>query len=182
MVEDLPVKQIRNSLEVVAVFADHSPKVKSDTCFRVLKITECISCVLNMHVPFFSSYSLSFYRVLEACLCVMSGSHEACILMMTWPQTASEWLMWCRPRAQQLLSPWTFNDFDWIATGRASRSPNLIGVINACTSPFNAPWKWWMRCLLFKGARLGDAILSILLVWLFSTCLRVVRCSFIQPE
>jgi hypothetical protein len=82
MVEDLPVKQIRNSLEVVAMFADHPLKIKSDTCFRVLKITKCISCVLNMHVPLFPSHSLYFYRVLEACLCVVSASNEARILMM----------------------------------------------------------------------------------------------------
>ena len=152
MVEDLPVKQIRNSLEVVAVFADHSPKVKSDTCFRVLKITECISCVLNMHVPFFSSYSLSFYRVLEACLCVMCASKEARTLMMIWPQTNSEWLMWCRPRAQQRLFPCTFNDFGWIVTGWATRSLNLIGIINVRTSPFNASWKRWTSAVCLSKA------------------------------
>jgi hypothetical protein len=31
--EGPPVKEIRYSLEVVAVFADHPPKIKSDACF-----------------------------------------------------------------------------------------------------------------------------------------------------
>ena len=37
MAEDLPVKEIRCSLEVVAVLADHSPKIKLVTCAKVLK-------------------------------------------------------------------------------------------------------------------------------------------------
>jgi hypothetical protein len=34
MVEDLPVKEIKCDLEVVAVFADHPPKIKLDTSFQ----------------------------------------------------------------------------------------------------------------------------------------------------
>jgi hypothetical protein len=33
MVEDLPVKEIKCSLEVVAVFADHPSKIKLDNRF-----------------------------------------------------------------------------------------------------------------------------------------------------
>ena len=49
--EDLAAREIRCSLEVVAVSADHPPKIKLDTCFRVREITKCISSILNMHVP-----------------------------------------------------------------------------------------------------------------------------------
>ena len=59
MVEVLPVKEIKHSLKVVAVFADHPPKIKLDTYFRVREITKCISSILNMHVPLQSS--LFFY-------------------------------------------------------------------------------------------------------------------------
>ena len=39
MVKDLPVKEIKCSLKVVAVFADHLPKIKLDTCILVREIT-----------------------------------------------------------------------------------------------------------------------------------------------
>ena len=39
MVKDLPVKEIKCSLEVVAVFADHILKIKLDTCILVREIT-----------------------------------------------------------------------------------------------------------------------------------------------
>ena len=41
MVKDLPVKKIKYSLEVVAVFADHPPKIKLDFSLLVWKITVC---------------------------------------------------------------------------------------------------------------------------------------------
>jgi hypothetical protein len=59
MVEDFTAKEIRCSLEVVAVYADHPPKIKLDTCFRVREITKCISSIMNMHIPLQSL--LSFY-------------------------------------------------------------------------------------------------------------------------
>ena len=34
MVEGLPVNEIRCSLEVVVVLADHPPKIKLDTCLK----------------------------------------------------------------------------------------------------------------------------------------------------
>ena len=83
MAEDLPVKEIRCSLEVVAVLADHPPKIKSVTCVRVLKITKCICFLLNMHVPFSRPLSLYLSRVLEACLHVVVANHEARISRMT---------------------------------------------------------------------------------------------------
>ena len=33
MVKDLPIKEIKRSLEVVAVFADHPSKIKLDNLF-----------------------------------------------------------------------------------------------------------------------------------------------------
>ena len=51
MAKDLAAREIRCSLEVVAVSADHPPKIKLDTYFRVREITKCISSILNMHVP-----------------------------------------------------------------------------------------------------------------------------------
>ena len=85
MVEDLPVKEIRYSLEVVAVLADHPPKIKSDTCFRVLKITKCICSIFNMHVPVSRPPSLYLSRVLEACLHVVVASNEVRTSRMTYP-------------------------------------------------------------------------------------------------
>jgi hypothetical protein len=40
MAEGLSVKEIRCSLEVVAVFADHPLKIKLDTCFRIRENNE----------------------------------------------------------------------------------------------------------------------------------------------
>ena len=51
MDEDLTGKETRCSLEVVAVYADHPPKIKLDTCFRVREISKCVSSIMNMHVP-----------------------------------------------------------------------------------------------------------------------------------
>jgi hypothetical protein len=59
MAEDLTAKEIRCTLEVVVVYADHPPKIKLDTYFRVREITKCISSIMNMHVPLQSS--LFFY-------------------------------------------------------------------------------------------------------------------------
>ncbi len=81
--ESLPVKEIRYSLEVVAVLADHPPKIKSITCVRVLKIIECIYSLLNMHVPFSRPLSLYLSRVLIACLHMVVASSEARISRMT---------------------------------------------------------------------------------------------------
>ena len=39
MVEDLAAREIKCSLEVVAVSADHPPKIKLGTCIRVREIT-----------------------------------------------------------------------------------------------------------------------------------------------
>ena len=40
--ENLAAKEIRCSLEVVAVYTDHPSKIKLDTCFRFREITKCI--------------------------------------------------------------------------------------------------------------------------------------------
>ena len=85
MAEDLPVKEIRCSLEVVAVLADHPPKIKLVTCVRVLKITKCICSIFNMHVPVSRPPSLYLSRVLEACLHVVVASNEVRTSRMTYP-------------------------------------------------------------------------------------------------
>jgi hypothetical protein len=51
MAEDFAAKQTRGSLEVVAVYADHLPKIKLDTCLRVKEMINCICFFMNMHVP-----------------------------------------------------------------------------------------------------------------------------------
>ena len=50
MAEDLTAKEIRCSLEVVAVYADHPSKIKLDNRFKVREIIMCISSTMNMHV------------------------------------------------------------------------------------------------------------------------------------
>ena len=37
---------------MVAVYADHPPKIKLDTCLRVKEMINCISSLMNMHIPF----------------------------------------------------------------------------------------------------------------------------------
>ena len=51
MVDNLPIKEIKRSLEVVAVFADHPPKIKLDNHFLGLENNSVYALYLISHVP-----------------------------------------------------------------------------------------------------------------------------------
>ena len=90
MAQEFTTKQIRGSLEVVAVYADHPPKIKLDTCFRVREISKCISSIINMHVPLQSSLFFYLQRVLRICLHMVFTSCGTLTLRVKQPVTTPE--------------------------------------------------------------------------------------------
>ena len=144
--EDRIAKEIKCSLEVVAVYADHPPKIKSDTCFRVREITKCIS-LYWICTYLASSDFCSIYR--EFCPHLVFTSCETLTLRMMWPVTIFERLIWHWLKVQQRPPPCAFNEFGWTVTGQASRGLCSAGIINTPTTLFNALGRTWTSALCF---------------------------------
>ena len=62
MTEDFAAKQTKDSLEVVAVYADHPPKIKLGACLRVKGMINCI-CFFNEHAR--TSLILTFFLFIK---------------------------------------------------------------------------------------------------------------------
>ena len=148
MVDNLPVKEIKCSLEVVVVFADHPPKIKLDTRFQVREIIVYKLSIEHAHTSLF----LIVVLFIEFCTHLVFTSCEALTRRMMWLVTTFERLIWHWIRAQQPLSPCVFNEFGWTVTGRASRGLCSVGIINAPTTLFNAPGMTWTSALRFWKA------------------------------